>query len=177
MIDIEDYTSLAWYTANTSNKKHLQGVELDDLYQAALIGIWIASTKYDDSLGSFTTFAQKYMQGEISGLVYRGTTLEGKKVRVPRVAETLVGDLDSDEDCIEQSVYEDDLEDIEFIEQYLTTLPLKEEYMTYFKDMILHGDREATRLYIESKGFSRQRAEQIRKAIRQTAQRHMERLQ
>ena len=177
MIDIEDHTDLAWYFANSSNKKHLQGVELEDLYQSALIGIWLASLQYDDSLGSFSNFAYKYIQGEITNLVYKQATEDGKSVRVERVAEILLGDMDSDEDCIDQDTYEDDILDIEFIEEYLSTLPLREDYKPYFYNLITHGDREATRLYIEDKGFSRQRAYQVKKHIRDVAKRHMERLE
>ena len=93
MINLEDYTDLAWHYANRSNKRTLQGIELDDLYQAALIGIWIASQSYDPSVGAFTTYAHQFIEGEINNVVYKTLTVNGHRQRVPRVAEKLSEDV------------------------------------------------------------------------------------
>ena len=172
MIDVEDYVDLAWFHANHSNKKHLQGVELDDLYQHAMIGIWTASLAYDKDIGSFPAYAYKYIQGEINNLIYK--KVNGK--RVPRIMETLVEDIDSDEDCLGLNYYDDAVEDIEFINTYLSTLTLKKDHKTFFYNLLRHGDKEATRLYMDTTGVTRQRAGQVKKEIREVTQKHLRRL-
>ena len=172
MINVEDYIDLAWYHSNNCNKKHLQGVEVDDLYQHAMIGIWTASLAYDEERGSFPAYAYKYIQGEINNLIYK--KVNGQ--RVPRVAEMLVEDIDSDEDCLGLNYYDDSVEDIEFLDKYLTTLPLREDYKPFFANLLKYGDEEATRLYIADRGCSRQRANQVKKKIREVTQRHLRRL-
>jgi len=171
MIDIEDYTDLAWHHVNRSNKKHLQGVEMDDLYQHAMIGIWTASLAYDNSKGSFTTYAHKYIQGEINNLIYKR---EGGE-RVPRVTEPLAGDIDVD--THEAPVlYEDNVEDDEFLDSYITTLPLKDKLKEYFVNLIKYGDKEATLLYVDKHRVTRQRAHQVKTKIREITQKHLRRL-
>lgn len=172
MIDIENYTDLAWYHANSSNKKHLQGVELDDLYQHAMIGIWTASLAYEKEKGSFTAYAYKYIQGEINTLIYK--KIGGQ--RVPRVAETLIEDIDTDEDCMSQMLYVDSVEDDEFLIKYLATLSLPSKHKKYFTDLLMHGEEEATRLYIAKHEVSRQRAYQVKQKVREVTQRHLRRL-
>ncbi len=176
MIDVADYTDLAWYFANNSNKRYLQGVDIDDIYQAAMIGIWQASQTYDCSVGAFTTYAHLYMTGEVNNLIYRTTKKDGKTTRTPRITETLLSDITTDEDCIEQSTHEDDLMDREYIEKYLLTLKLRESYKTFFFNMILYGDKEATIMYMDKHKVSKQRAHQVKKVVRDIAKKHLEKL-
>ena len=176
MIKVEDYTGLAWYFANNSNKKNLQGIELDDLYQSALIGIWQASQTYNPTLGAFTTYAHTYMTGEVNNLVYKTTKKDGKTTRVPRVTETLTSDIDSDEDCLDHPTYDDNMMDIEYVEKYLSTLKLKEEHKSYFYNMIMFGDKEATIMFMTEHSVSKQYAHQDRIKVRDTAKKHLGRL-
>ena len=173
MIDIENYTDLAWHHVNRSNKRNLQGVELDDLYQHAMIGIWTASLAYDSSKGSFTTYAHMFIQGEINNLVYKR---DGGN-RVPRISEVLFDDLTSDEDCISPALYEDNVEEDEFLEAYITTLPLKDKLKEYFVNLIKFGDKEATLLYMDKHKVTRQRAHQVKKDVREITQKHLRRLE
>ena len=172
MINIEDYVDLAYYYANKSNKRHLQGIELDDLYQSAMIGIWTASKTYDDELGAFTTYAHQFIEGEINNLVYKITMVDGTKRRVPRIKEELVSDILDDEmaDSIDY-YYESYLEDKYFID-YLSGLKLSSRDKSYFVNMVKYGDTEATALFMAVNNCTRQRANQVKKEIRIVAAKH-----
>ena len=176
MINIEDYTDLAYYYANKSNKRHLQGIELDDLYQSAMIGIWTASKTYDDELGAFTTYAHQFIEGEINNLVYKITMVDGTKRRVPRIKEELVSDI-LDEEMIEGLDHYNDpyLEDKYFID-YLSDLELSARDKVYFVNMVKYGDTEATALFMTVNNLTRQRANQVKKEIREVASNHSKEL-
>lgn len=163
MINIEDYKDLAHHYANRSNKRTLQGIELDDLYQAALIGIWIASQSYDGSVGAFTTYAHKFIEGEINNVVYKTRTIDGRRQRVPRITETL---LEDDGEALDEFLYHDVVEEEIALEQLLEDLMLSRNLKDYLYSMITHGEREATQIYMDIHGVTRQRAAQVRKEIR-----------
>ena len=169
MINVEDYTDLAHYYANKSNKRHLQGIELDDLYQSAMIGIWTASMTYDSTQGEFTTYAHKFIEGEINNLVYKVVQIDGLKQRVPRIKEELVSDILDEE--TEGHYNETYLEDEYFID-YLTGLPLSSNDKTFFVNMVKYGDTEATQLYMSVNNVTRQRANQVKQVIREKAKAH-----
>ena len=176
MINIEDYVDLAHFYANKSNKRHLQGVELDDLYQSAMIGIWIASKTYDDELGSFTTYAHQFIEGEINNLVYKIATVDGTKRRVPRIKEELVSDILDDEMLEGVEYYEEPyLEDQYFI-NYLAGLKLSPRDKTFFVNIVKYGETEATSLFMSVNDCSRQRASQVKKEIRKVAAKRNEEL-
>jgi len=169
VISIEDYVDLAWFYANKSAKRHLQGIELDDLYQSAMIGIWQASKTYDDELGSFTTYAHQFIEGEINNLVYKVVQIDGTKQRVPRIKEELASDI-LDDEMIEglDNYYESYLEDKYFID-YLQGLKLSSKDKAFFVNMVKFGDTEATALYMSVNNVTRQRANQVKKSIREKA--------
>ena len=178
MIDIENYSDLAYFYANKSSKRHLQGVELDDLYQASMIGIWIASKTYDCNQGAFSTYAHQFIEGEINSLIYKIATVEGVKQRVPRVREELFSDItDLEMDDCENIRYEDSCFDDEYLIDYLQGLQLSSNDKTYFVNMVMYGDTEATALYMSVNNCSRQRAHQVKKEIREQAKRHQRRLE
>ena len=177
MIDVEDYADLAYYYANKSNKKHLQGIELDDLYQSAMIGIWIASKTYDDELGAFTTYAHQFIEGEINNLVYKIVQTDGDRHRVPRIKEELVSDLLDDE--MAETLYHYDapyLED-KYSMDYLGGIPLTPREKAYFVNIVKYGDKEATVLFMSVNNVTRQRASKIKQKIRRVAAIHSRELQ
>ena len=172
MINIENYKDLAHYYANKSNKRHLQGIELDDLYQSAMIGIWIASKTYEQSQGEFTTYAHKFIEGEINNLIYKPTQIGGKKQRVPRIKEELVSDILDEE--MDANCYDDNSFEVEYFTDYLADLPLEEKDKAYFVNMVKYGDTDATQLYMAVNGVTRQRANQVKQEIREIAKQHKE---
>jgi len=171
MVRVEDHTDLAWYFTNTSNKKNIKGVEVDDIYQAALIGIWLASQSYDEEEGSFPTYCYKFVQGEINNMVYKSTTENGKPLRLPRFSEETLEDIEEEHD----SYSDDDLLSFSFIEKYLSTLQLSEPDKIMFYDMIKYGEREAVNNY-RILGHSKSSAYKTRDRVRRLAKRHMESL-
>ena len=174
MINIEDYVDLAYYYANKSNKRHLQCIELDDLYQSAMIGIWTASKTYDPSVSAFTTYAHRFIEGEINNLVYKITMIDGTKQRVPRIKEELVSDILDDEMTDNIEHYDEPyLEDKYFID-YLSGLKLSARDKTFFVNIVKYGDTEATALFMTVNNVSRQRANQVKKEIREVATKHSE---
>ena len=176
-INIEDYTDLAHFYANRSNKRNLQGIELDDLYQVAMIGIWEASLVYDSTQGKFTTFAHHYIEGEITNLIYKQVTIKNERTRLPRITEELYADIsEMDIDMSEQLLHEDDSFDADFMDVFIEGLTLTPKHMSYFYEMITHGATDATARYMEVTGVTRQRAEQVRRDIRKKASKHYGRL-
>lgn len=172
MIDIENYTDLAYYYANKSDKRHLQGVELDDLYQCSMIGIWIASQSFDGTRGEFTTYAHKFIEGEINTLVYKVSQIDGKRVRVPRIKEELIGDMLDNEMLTDQhldSIFED-----EYFIDFLKSLDLQEKDKAFFVNMVKYGSKDATSLYMAVNNVTRQRASQVKGHIRKVAKLHKE---
>ena len=169
MINIEDYTDLAHFYSNKSNKKNLQGIELDDLYQSAMIGIWTASKTYNDELGAFTTYAHQFIEGEINNLVYKISMVDGVKKRVPRIKEELVSDILDDELVEGMDHYEEPYLENKYFLDYLGGLPLQPKDKTFFVNMVKYGDTEATKLYMSVHNCTRQRANQVKKEIREVA--------
>ena len=175
MIDVADHTDLAYFYANKSNKRHLQGVELDDLYQSAMIGIWIASMSYDETKGAFSTYAHQYIEGEITNLIYKVTTEGGVRQRVPRVKEELFSDIiDVELDTCDNAMYEDTCFDDKYLGDYLQGLALSPNDKTFFVNMVKYGDTEATQLYMSVNNCSRQWANKVKKTIREKAQARQE---
>ena len=174
MIILEDYVDLAYYYANKSNKRHLQGIELDDLYQVAMVGIWIASKTYDSTQGEFTTYAHKFIEGEINNLVYKIVQQDGTIRRVPRIKEELISDIS---DVLEDSDHYDEpfLEDKYFLD-YLSGLKLSPRDKAFFVNMVKYGETEATALFMSVNNCTRQRANQVKKEVREIATKHSERL-
>ena len=177
MIDIEDYVDLAYYYANKSNKKNLQGIELDDLYQSAMIGIWIASKTYDDELGAFTTYAHQFIEGEINNLVYKIVQTEGSRHRVPRIKEELVSDLLDDEMSETLDHYDEPYLEDKYFMDYLSGIPLTPREKVYFVNIVKYGDKEATALFMTVNGITKQRANQLKQKIRKVAAKHSRELQ
>ena len=177
MIDIKDYTDLAYYYANKSNKRFLQGVELDDLYQVSMIGIWNASILYEEDRGAFSTFAHRFIEGEINNLVYKSVSRGGVRGREPRITEELISDImtDDGQDYIDSNSYEDSCFDDISLDELLTKVSLLSNERLFLSDMIRYGDTEATALYMTQHGCTRQRANQIKKLVREKAQKYMRR--
>ena len=172
MINIEDYKDLAHFYSNKSNKKNLQGIELEDLYQVAMVGIWTASKTYDPTVSAFTTYAHRFIEGEINNLVYKISMVDGTKRRVPRIKEELVSDILDDEMVDNMDYYyEPYLEDKYFID-YLSGLKLSARDKVFFVNMVKYGDTEATALFMSVNDVTRQRANQIKKEIREVATKH-----
>tara|TARA_R110002096_G_scaffold80980_1_gene189203 strand:+ start:2417 stop:2920 length:504 start_codon:yes stop_codon:yes gene_type:complete len=165
-MNIEDYTDLAHYYANKSSKRYLQGVELDDLYQVAMIGIWIASKNYDPNMGAFSTYAHRFVQGEINDLVYKITSVDGTKQRTPRIKEELLGDVSELEPCLYEDTCFDDL----YLNQYIHQLSMPEVHKEFFRRMVVDGDTDATKWYKETAFCSRQQANNVKKQIRERIQ-------
>ena len=161
MIRIEDYTDLAHFYSNKSNKRHLQGIELDDLYQVSMIGIWIASKSYNPDKGAFSTYAHQFILGEINELVYKITSVDGTKQRVPRIKEELLGSI------VEEGVYEDDSFDTIYLKQYIDGLNLSSLHKQFFKRMVLFGDKDATDWFQATTRCSRQHAHKTKQDIRE----------
>ena len=172
MINIEDYVDLAHFYANKSNKRHLQGVELDDLYQSAMIGIWTASKTYDPEQGAFTTYAHQFIEGEINNLVYKITMIDGTKRRVPRIKEELVSDMLDDEMVDNMDHYDDPYLENKYFMDYLSGLPLQPKDKAFFVNMVKYGDTEATSLYVSVHNCTRQYANKLKQDIREIATKH-----
>ena len=66
-INVEDHTKLAHLLAHKySNSAYKLGIDYDDLYQVALIGIWTATKKFDTDKGfTFCTFASAVATNKI----------------------------------------------------------------------------------------------------------------
>jgi len=170
MIDIENHIDLAHFYANKSDKRHLQGVELDDLFQCAMVGLWMASKTYDDEQGAFSTYAHQFIEGEINSLVYKQAKVNGINKRVPRIQEELFSDiLDIEMDACDNIVYEDTCFDDEYLVGYLKSLSLSSNDKTFFVNMVKYGDTEATQLYMTVNNCTRQHANKIKHTIRDQA--------
>lgn len=180
MVDIKEWEELAWKHANTSDKKDLQGVELDDLYQCAMIGIYEASLKYDGDKGGFPQYAYWYIQKEINNMVYRRVMIDGERGRLPKIMEELYADLpeqgEADIEECEQLSYDPIDDDLIWADKYISSLPLKGIELDFFNNLINLGDKEATRIYVETTGHTRQRAYQVRDKVRDVAERHSRRM-
>lgn len=73
----------------------------DDLYQAGIIGLLEASKKYDKSFNTkFSTFAFKYIYGEMSKLVR-----EDKNIKVSRTNIKLKQDIEKVKEIMRQKLY------------------------------------------------------------------------
>lgn len=142
----------------------MQGIELDDLYQVSMIGIWIASKSYNPDKGAFSTYAHQFILGEINELVYKITSVDGTKQRTPRIKEELLGDIVESE-----GVYEDDSFDAIYLDQYMKSLNLTVVNTAFFRRMVTCGDTDATNWYQEMTGCSRQHANKIKQEIRGVA--------
>lgn len=66
-IDLNDYTRLAHAVVHKSERlAYALNVEYEDLYQIAMIGIWQASVKFNESKGvQFTTFAYAFAHYDV----------------------------------------------------------------------------------------------------------------
>ena len=85
----------------------------DDLYQAGIIGLLEASKKYDKSFNTkFSTFAFKYIYGEMSKLVR-----EDKNIKVSRTNIKLKQDIEKVKEIMRQKLYREptDYEISEFL--------------------------------------------------------------
>jgi RNA polymerase sigma factor (sigma-70 family) len=67
IIDLNNYTNLAHALVHKSKRlAYALNVEYEDLYQIAMIGIWKASMKFNESKGvKFTTFAYAFAHYDI----------------------------------------------------------------------------------------------------------------
>ena len=173
MINLNDYTDLAHHYAHKSNKRYLQGVELEDLYQCAMIGLWTASVTYDPSRGQFTTYAHRFIEGEINSLVYKAVSIDGKRTRIPRIREELFSDLSEvDASSCEQLLYTDDQFAADFMDEYLDKLSLPTKELTFFHDMLKHGETDATKMYMQRHDVSRQYASVVKADVRYRAKKY-----
>lgn len=85
----------------------------DDLYQAGIIGLLEASKKYDKSFNTkFSTFAFKYIYGEMSKLVR-----EDKNIKISRTNIKLKQDIEKVKEIMRQKLYREptDYEISEFL--------------------------------------------------------------
>jgi len=173
-IDPANYVNLAWSHVNASNKKGIRGVEVDDLFQSAMLGIVEASKKYNESIGKFETYAFWYIQRAINKSIYRLTTTTGnKKVHVPKITEVLYDDLPSSPEAMDKDdrlSTGDDKEFYVWCEEYLDLLNLPEDKLEFFMNLAILGDKEATSRYKEKTGVTRQRTNQVKQEIREYAQ-------
>lgn len=177
MINIEDWSDLAWKHANNSYDDSMIGIELEDVYQCAMLGLFEAAQNYDESKGAFSTYAPYHIRNEINKALYDHKGGEGR--RVSNVKEELYSDLPDQvalEEC-EQLAYEQDFSEIVYTDYFLSTVPLEGMEYQYLINMITVGDKEATRIYMETTGHVKQRASQIKNKVKETAKRHVRRLE
>ncbi len=162
-MDIEKWSELAWKYAKTSNKKGLSGVELDDLYQCAMLGMFLADKTYDASKGSFQTYAHWYIIKEIHNMIY-------KRSSDPRIREVEV-------EQEEELWYDEEEDETVWVASFLNTVPLREEYRQYLYNIMTFGSTIAVMMFVEETGLSRARAYQVKKEIREVAKKHYRRME
>ena len=178
-IDPLEYTNLAWKHSNTSGKKFLRGANLEDIFQSAMVGICEAAKVYDCSKDTkFEVFAFWYIQRAINKNFYKAAFVNKKCVLVPICDEALYNDLPdiaeiNYEDC-GNLAFKEDKEGNLFIQEFMEGLPLTGVELQYFKDIVLHGERDASTRYREATGFTIQRAMQVKNKVKKVAANHFE---
>jgi len=164
-IDLEDYTGLAWFYAQKYNNNN-SGVELDDLYQAAMIGIWTATKTYDKESSSFTTYAKPFIDREIIDLIYKQVQIGGVRQRILRIREELLDDITEGEDnSYTDNFYSDSTVDDICLEQFIDLLEIDQAYKKYFIDMVNNGIKQATKDFMLEYNCTRQNANRVKKRI------------
>lgn len=118
----------------------------DDLYQAGIIGLLEASKKYDKSFNTkFSTFAFKYIYGEMSKLVR-----EDKNIKVSRTNIKLKQDIEKVKEIMRQKLYREptdyeiseflniDIKEIEEALKITNTISLDEVISNEEKEITYH---------------------------------------
>lgn len=152
-MDEKKWSELAWKYAKTSNKKGLSGVELDDLYQCAMIGIFLASKTYNKKKGKFSSYAHWYIIKEIHNMIYN------------RYSEPK-----QQEEYTEEEEWFDGLEDeMVWVVDFLNSIKLKDKHKVYLYNIMTFGETAAIKMYVDEHGVTRSRAYQVRNKIREIA--------
>jgi hypothetical protein len=171
MMRAEDWTALGWASVYKSGKLGLDGVELEDLYQCAMLGIHRATLNYREKVAGFEAHARWYIQKEINEMVYRTVRdSNGKLTRQPRIKY--------DEDIgMDDELYEDNVDSLLWVGDFLDGINLNVVEKAFFVYMIQYGDKEAVKLYREETGNSRARASAVMKKIKEVAKQRLEMLE
>jgi len=84
---IRENIPLVWWVVNRFAPSRLSETEREELFSAAMIGLWDAAEQYDPALGyRFSTLAVSRIRGRISGWI---TTRNRKKRKLDREALSL----------------------------------------------------------------------------------------
>jgi RNA polymerase sigma factor (sigma-70 family) len=165
MIRVEDWQDLAWKHV-LRYKGRTGGLDLDDLFQMAMIGLIKASKGYNKTYGSFYAYSFPFVNGEIGDTLYRRVVTDGEVNHQYKTDYILECDIDVDDfDVSTEDTVEDDL----FISSYLTGLPLEGEDRDFFNDILIHGDKEAVIMYMVTNKCTRQVANKNKLRIRNIA--------
>jgi len=157
-----DDKKLALKYAMNSNKRRLAGIEVDDLFQCAMIGIHKARQNHQESKGSLESYAHAYIVGEIHNMIYKTVTIDGEQETIPRMQEGFHEEI--------QETYVQDYVSEIWVDDFLEGIPLDGIEHTFFCHLLNLGEREATRIYMEATGVSRARASQVKRKIIKVAQ-------
>lgn len=77
-LDITEHQALAqWFIRRylTKNRSHVDVIDSDDLFQAAMIGLDRASRTWDPKQGKWTTYAAVWMRKEVEQCLHTGSTV------------------------------------------------------------------------------------------------------
>ena len=165
----EEWTALAWKAVRASRKASLQGVELDDMFQCAMLGIIRAAKSHKGDKEGFPAYAYWFMHRQINNMIYKRTG----GTQIPRTIDVLFSEMDEEVDI---GLQEDCTEDEVFTKEFINTFPLSNQDKQFFNDLIEYGDRDASERYILATGNTRQRAKQKLDEIRVKAQAHYKEL-
>lgn len=176
---VEDYRNLAFSHINRLPKFMKRDVEEDDLFNAALLGIFLASKNFDERKGTkFTTFCYWYIQQEIIKTTSRVVEVDGNRKFQRRVKEDLYEDADQEQASYDDAIPLDDckISNI-FIDKYLEDLPLEGLERQFFIDMYEADETTAANNYRAMTGFTRQAASLMKIKVREIARRRYEKLE
>jgi len=162
-MDVEKWTEIAWKYAKSSNKKGLSGVEIDDLFQCAMIGMFLADKSYDESKGSFKTYAHWYIIKEIHNMIY-------KRSSEPKAQEAEITEE-------QEEWYDEDEEETAWVVNFLHTINLPNERKEFLYNMMAFGETFAVKEFMQTTGLSRSRTYQIRDRVKETAEKHYRRME
>jgi DNA-directed RNA polymerase specialized sigma subunit len=151
-----------------SRYKNIQGVEAEDIRQAALLGVLEADARWTEDSGCmFSTMAYRYAMNEVNDLVYSKTTRKSRYLRIKRgkeIPQGLMFDEGESEDTSYSSKMVDEM--LLIAQDRLTT----EEY-DMFRDLYEFGDRAAVANHMERTGVTQRKANRTKHHIREVMQR------
>lgn len=183
-IDPLEWEALAYKHVYAYRRKFANNSSLEDLFQSAMLGIVIASEKFkEDKQGQagFAGFAYWYVQRELNLMHCKLTTIGDKRKLIANISHVAQADVAMEtgvpEDKLDLMGQEDDIEETVWIAEVLQSLPLNSIELEYFLEMVEYGDVDATELFKERTGKSRQRIHQIRIDIKEKVKSHYERLE